>query len=154
MLSHPPPAPSVTIEISDGLSLSRRGLRAALMGRRNLPLASLSAAGGSGWLLEGGELCVKMLGQRPVAISPNRHRSLEALRTPKGGLLQGVSLHLQDFLPLNPYIYNWDKTAARKTPSFTLGLWLTERLPFSVSLVTNSSQQGGLKPASFNFQAP
>ena len=72
------------------------------------------------WLLEGGELCVKMLGQRPVAVSPNRHRSPEALRTPKGGLLQGVSLHvqgtpkvgllqgvslhLQDFLPLNPCI--------------------------------------------------
>lgn len=47
---------------------------------------------------------MKMLGQRPVAISPNQHRSLEALCTSKGGLLRGVSLHLQDFLALNPCI--------------------------------------------------
>ena len=69
--------------------------------------------------------------------------------TPKGGLLPGASLHLLDFLPMNPSISEAkldDPSSSYVCSSQNMCLY------FSVSSSV-TSQYGRLKLASFCFQA-
>lgn len=73
----------------------------------------------------------------------------EAVCTPNGGLLPGASLHLLDFLPMNPCI-----SGAKLDDPLSSYVCSSQHtcLYFSVSSSV-TSQYGRLKLASFSFQA-